>query len=168
LKAGHDEPCGGNFADHRTGHKILQMGYYWPSIFRDARKYIQTCDSCQRMGKLGQADEIPLKAQAVTEPFERWALDFVGPFNPKSNQKAYILVAINYMTKWVEEEALPNATEEVVIKFIFKLFVRYGLPREVITDGGSQFTAHRITTTLKIIILSTELLLHTTHRKMGK
>jgi hypothetical protein len=148
LKAGHDEPCGGHFADRRTGHKILQMGYYWPSIFRDAKKYVQTCDSCQRMGKPGQADEIPLKAQVVAEPFERWALDFVGPFNPKSNQKAYILVAMDYMTKWVEAEALPNATEEVVIKFIFKLFVRYGLPREVITDGGSQFTAHRITTTL--------------------
>jgi hypothetical protein len=149
LKAGHDEPCGGNFADRRTGHKILQMGYYWPSIFRDAKKYVQTCDNCQRMGKPGQADEIPLKAQIVAEPFEIWALDFVGPFNPKSNQKAYILVATDYMTKWVEAEALPNATEEVVIKFMFKLFVRYGLPREVITDGGSQFTAHRITTTLE-------------------
>jgi hypothetical protein len=44
--------------------------------------------------------------------------------------------------------SLPNATEEVVIKFLFKLFVRYGLPRDVITGGGSQFTAHRITTTL--------------------
>jgi transposase InsO family protein len=53
------------------------------------------------------------------------------------------------MTKWVEAEAPPNAIEEVVIKFMFKLFVCYGLPREVIIDGGSQFTAHRITTTLK-------------------
>jgi hypothetical protein len=70
------------------------MGYYWPSIFRDAKKYVQTYDSCQRMGKPGQADEMPLKAQVVAEPFERWALDFVGPFNPKSNQKAYILVAM--------------------------------------------------------------------------
>ena len=57
-------------------------------------------------------------------------------------------MAIDYMTNWVEAEALPNAIEEVVIKFIFKLFVCYGLPREVITDGGSQFTAHRITTTM--------------------
>jgi transposase InsO family protein len=81
------------------------------------------------------------------EPFERWELDFTGPFNPKSNQKAYILVAKDYITKWVEAEALPNEIE-VVIKFIFKLFVRHGLPREVITDGGSQFIAHRITTTL--------------------
>ena len=55
---------------------------------------------------------------------------------------------MDYMTKWVEAEALPNATEEVVIKFIFKLFVRYRLPREIITDGGSQFIGHRITATL--------------------
>jgi hypothetical protein len=61
------------------------MGYYFPSIFRDAKKYVQTCDSFQRMGKPGQADEMHLKAQVVAEPFERWALDFIGPFNPKSN-----------------------------------------------------------------------------------
>jgi hypothetical protein len=63
------------------------------------------------MGKPGQANEIPLKAQIVIEPFEIWALDLVSPFNPKSNQKTYILVSMDYMTKWVEAEALPNAIE---------------------------------------------------------
>jgi hypothetical protein len=58
------------------------------------------------MGKLGQADEMPLKTQVVIEPFKRWALDFINPFNPNSNQKAYILVAMDYMTKWVEAETL--------------------------------------------------------------
>jgi hypothetical protein len=71
------------------------------------------------------------------EPFERWALDFFGPFNQISNQKNYILVSIDYMMKWVEAVALQNETEEEDIKFIFELFVHYGLPREVITDGGS-------------------------------
>jgi hypothetical protein len=61
------------------------MGYYWPSIFRDVKKYVQTCDNCQRMGKPCQVDEMPLKAQIVVEPFERWEIDFVGLFNPKSN-----------------------------------------------------------------------------------
>jgi len=93
LKECHDEPCGENFTDRRSGHKVLQMGYYWPSIFKDAKKYVQAYDSCQRMGQLGQADEMPLQPQLVMEPFERWELDFVGPFNPKSNQKYYILVA---------------------------------------------------------------------------
>lgn len=53
LKSCHDGPCGGHFADRRTGHKILQMGYYWPMIFKDAKKFFQACDSCQRMGRTG-------------------------------------------------------------------------------------------------------------------
>jgi hypothetical protein len=100
------------------------------------------------MGRPGQADEMPLQAQVVVEPFERWALEFVGPFNPKSNQKSYILIATDYMTKWIEVVALSNAMEEAVIKFLFELFVFYGLPREVITNGGLQFTTHKIMTTL--------------------
>ena len=60
------------------------------------------------------------------EPFEHWELDFVRPINPSSNQKSYILVATEYVTKWVEAVALPRATEETVIKFLFEIFVRYG------------------------------------------
>ena len=60
LKAAHAGPCGGNFVEKRTGHKVLQMGYYWPSIFRDAQNYVRRCDSFQRMGQPGRADEIPL------------------------------------------------------------------------------------------------------------
>ena len=65
-KVGHYEPYGGHFVDHRTGHEILQMGYYWPSIFIDTKKYVRTCDSCQRIGKPAQADEMPLKEEVVT------------------------------------------------------------------------------------------------------
>eukprot|EP00253_Pinus_taeda_P032525 PITA_32525 len=53
LKACHDGPCGGHFTDRRTGHKVLQIGYYWPTIFKDAKKFVQACDSCQRAGRLG-------------------------------------------------------------------------------------------------------------------
>ena len=60
LKAAHDGHCGGNFADKRTCHKVLQTGYYWPYIFRDAQNDARRCDSCQRMGQPGRVDEIPL------------------------------------------------------------------------------------------------------------
>lgn len=89
------------------------------------------------MGRPGQADDMPLQSQLVMEPFERWALDFIGPFNPPSNQKSYILVATDYVTKWVEAVALPSDMEETVINFLFELFVRYGLPKEVIIYGGA-------------------------------
>jgi len=64
-----------------------------------------------------------LQPHLVVEPFERWVLEFVGPFNPPSNQKVYILVAIDYVIKWVETVALPWAIEETMINFPFELFV---------------------------------------------
>jgi hypothetical protein len=118
LKSCHDGPCGGNFADKRTTHKILRMGYYWPSLFKDENKYVRACDSCQRVGQPNHIDEIPLNPQIVLEPFERWALDFVGPINPPSNQKVYIVVCTDYMTKWVEAKALHKETEGVSYKFL--------------------------------------------------
>jgi len=148
LKACHDGPCGGHFAERRTTHKVLQTRYYWPMIFKDAKKFVEACDSCQRAGRPCQADEMPLRPQLVIEPFERWALDFVGPINPSSNQKTYILVATEYVTKWVEAEALLRATEDSVIQFLFHLFVSYGLPREIITDGEPQFAGNRLAATL--------------------
>ena len=71
----------------------------------------------------GQSDEMPLNLQLVIEPFECWALDFIGPINPSSNQKTYILVATEYVTKRVEAKALPRAIEDSVIYFLFQLFV---------------------------------------------
>ena len=90
-----------------------------------------------------------LQPQLVIEPFKRWELDFVGRFHLPSNRNSCILVAIEYVMKLVETIDLPRATEEVVLNFLFGLFVRYGLLREVITDGGGKFVGHKITTTLK-------------------
>ena len=71
LKSCHDEPCGGHFADKRTAYKVLHLGYYWPTLFRDAKAYVKSCDNCQRMGKVVQIDEMPLKPQVLIEPFGR-------------------------------------------------------------------------------------------------
>jgi len=68
---------------------------------------------------------MPLRPHIVIEPFERWARYLIGPINPSSNQKTYILVATEYVTKWVEAEALPRAIEDSVIQFLFHLFVHY-------------------------------------------
>jgi hypothetical protein len=77
----------------------------------------------------------------VLESLERWAMDFVGHINPPSNKKVYILVCTNYMTKWVEAKTLIRASEEAVLAFLFEyIFVRFGIPRELITDGGTPFT----------------------------
>lgn len=98
LKACHDELCGGHFADKRTSYKILSLGYYWSSLFKDAKQYVKRCDSCQRVGKPNPSNEMPLQPRVLIEPFEKWALDFIRPINPPSKQKKYILVCIDYVT----------------------------------------------------------------------
>ena len=67
LKSCHDEPFGVHFADKRSTYKVLHLGYYWPTLFRDAKTYVKSYDSCQRMGKPVQRDEMPLKPQVLIE-----------------------------------------------------------------------------------------------------
>eukprot|EP00253_Pinus_taeda_P031973 PITA_31973 len=150
LKACHNGPCGGHFSDKRTAHKVLRMGYYWPSLFKDAKKCVMACDKCQRMGQPNHKDELPLNSRVILEPFERWALDFIGPINPPSNQRVYILVFTDYMTKLVEAKALLRANEESILTFLFEeIFVRFGLPRELVTDRGPPFNSHGFKDTLQ-------------------
>ena len=74
------------------------MGFYWTTLFQDAKNYVQTCDSCQRMGHPIRSYEIPLQPQLVIETFERWALDFVGPINPPARHTGahYIITVTKY------------------------------------------------------------------------
>jgi transposase InsO family protein len=85
---------------------------------------------------------MPLQAHVMIEPFKKWALDFVGPISPMSHRKNYILVCTDYVTKWVEAKSLFRATEKSVVKFIYEyIFTRFGVPREIVTDQGTQFTS---------------------------
>ena len=78
---------------------------------------------------------MPLQLQILIKPFEKWALDFIGPINPPSKQKKYILVCTDYVTKWVEAKALVSATENSIVHFLYEdIFTRFGVPREIVTD----------------------------------
>ncbi len=141
----HDEPCGGHFGAKRTAFKIFQAGYYWPTLHQDVRRYTSQCDRCQRMGKPTPKDEIPMQPQVTFEPFEKWGMDFVGPINPPSKQKQYIIVCTDYLTNWVETKAIEAVIEEKVAEFLREnIFYKFGYPRELVTDQGNQFTSNLI------------------------
>ena len=75
----------------------------------------------------------------MIEPFEKWALNFVGEISPMSHKKKYILVCTDYVTKWVEAKALFRATDKSVVEFIYEyIFTHFGVPREIVTDQGTQ------------------------------
>jgi transposase InsO family protein len=102
---------------------------------------VRSCNRFQRIGKPTSANEIPLRAQVMIEPFEKWALDFVGPISPMSRKNNYILVCTNYVTKWVEAKSLFRATKKSIIEFIYEdIFTLFRIPCEIVTDQGTQFT----------------------------
>ncbi|XP_059073782.1 uncharacterized protein LOC131874421 [Cryptomeria japonica] len=150
LHACHIEPCRGHFATQPTTQNILTVGYYWPTIHKDCKRYVYHCDKCQRMGRLTCSDEMPLHPQLSIEAFEKWGLDFVGPINPPSRRKQYIVVCTYYVTKWVEVVTLKRARDTKVVDFLYsEIFTRFGVPREITTDQGPQFTFELIAALVK-------------------
>ncbi|GAU28722.1 hypothetical protein TSUD_372290 [Trifolium subterraneum] len=85
----------------RTAAKVLQSGFFWPTLFKDCVDYVKNCDKCQRTGTITKRDEMPLQGMLEVEPFDCWGVDFMGPF-PSSKSNLYILVCVDYVTKWVE------------------------------------------------------------------
>ena len=82
----------------------------------------------------------------MIEPFEKWSLDFVGPISPMSRKKKYTLVCTDYVTKWVEGKSLFRAIEKSMVEFIYEeIFTRFGVPREIVTNQGSQFNSKLMT-----------------------
>nr|GEY93002.1 hypothetical protein [Tanacetum cinerariifolium] len=105
LNACHSGPTGGHYGANYTAKKVFDSGFYWPAIYKDAFELVKRCDSCQRQ----------------------------GPF-PSSKGNKYILVAVDYLSKWVEAKALPTNDARVVVKFLKSLFSRFGTPKEIISD----------------------------------
>ncbi|GJV38545.1 reverse transcriptase domain-containing protein [Tanacetum coccineum] len=131
-------PTGGHYGANYTAKKVFDSGFYWPTIYKDAHDFVTRCDICQRQGKISQRDEMPQNSIQVCEIFDIWGIDFMGPF-PSSRGNKYILVAVDYLSKWVEAKALPTNDARVVCKFLKSLFARFGAPRAIISDRGTHF-----------------------------
>ncbi|KAI3767334.1 hypothetical protein L2E82_17429 [Cichorium intybus] len=135
----HASACGGHFSGRKTGYKVLESGLYWPTIFRDAYRTAKECINCQQLGNISKRDQMPLNPILVVDIFDVWGIDFMGPF-PTSHGYVYILVAVDYVSKWIEAEATRTNDHHVVCKFVKKnIFTRHGVPRVIISDGGSHF-----------------------------
>nr|GEZ14748.1 reverse transcriptase domain-containing protein [Tanacetum cinerariifolium] len=107
LKACHYGPTEEHYGPNYTTKKVFDLGFYWPTIYRDAQDLVKNYDVCQRQGKISQRDEMPQNSIQVCEIFYVWGINFMGPF-PSSRGNKYILVAIDNLSKWVEAKALPT------------------------------------------------------------
>ncbi|KAJ9556921.1 hypothetical protein OSB04_011535 [Centaurea solstitialis] len=115
---------------------------------KDAHALIKSCDACQRISNITKRDEMPQKSISVSEIFDIWGIDFMGPFLD-SQCKKYILVAVDYVSKWAEAKALPTNDAKVVVNFVKSLVYRYGCPKVIISDRGTYFANYLLEKTLK-------------------
>ena len=82
----HDGPTRGHFGGNTTTHKILHVGYYWPTLFKDAHEYARKCKVCQTTSGSERKATFPLQPVKIQQPFEQWGLDIIGEITPNSSK----------------------------------------------------------------------------------
>ncbi|GJW77463.1 reverse transcriptase domain-containing protein [Tanacetum coccineum] len=144
----HHGPTSGHYGPNTTAKKVLDSGFYWPTIIKETHTQVRLCEACQKTGNISKRDEMPLNNIQVCKIFDIWGIDFMGPF-PKSYKFEYILVAVDYVPKWAEAQALPTNDVRVVITFLKKLFCYFGMPKALISDRGTHFCNNIMEKTMK-------------------
>ena len=142
LTHAHSGVAGGHFSGETTAKIILWSGLWWPTIFSDANEYVKHCDQCQRTKPPITSDNMPLRPVMAARAFAKWGIDFVGPIKPpaRHTHAEYIIVATDYLTKWVEAKATVKNDARTTAKFLYEyVFTRYGLPIEIVSDQGVHF-----------------------------
>ncbi|XP_012850074.1 PREDICTED: uncharacterized protein LOC105969843 [Erythranthe guttata] len=144
------EVHGGCCADHAGGRtltmRLLRAGYFWPTMRKDAARFVKNCDKCQRYGPRIHTPGEEMTIVDAPCPFAQWGIDIVGPLPLATGQRKFLVIAVDYFSKWVEAEAVARITDTEIMKFIWQnICCRYGLPRDLVSDNGTQFNSARIT-----------------------
>ncbi|XP_077551761.1 uncharacterized protein LOC144165881 [Haemaphysalis longicornis] len=142
LRVAHESIMAGHQGIRRTTDRILQE-FYWPDIHGDVKRFVKSCDRCQRTTPKGKVGVAPLVSTPLIQtPFERVAVDVVGPFSPKSQKgNRYVLTLIDFATRYPDAVALPAIDSAHVAEALIEMFSRIGIPKEIVTDQGVSFTS---------------------------
>ena len=142
LRLAHDSVLAGHLGVKKTKERILAE-FYWPGAQGDITRYCQSCDICQKTFPKGKVPKIPVgELPLIDTPFSRVAVDLVGPIHPSSDKgNRFILTMMDYATRYPEAKALKYIDSNTVAEALFQMFCRVGIPREVLSDMGKQFTS---------------------------
>jgi hypothetical protein len=140
LELAHDIPLAGHLGKEKTRQRVLRR-FYWPTVFKDVEEFCRCCSACQKTAnrKAPPAPLIPLPI--ISEPFSRIAMDIVGPVPRSRAGNRYILVLCDYATRYPDAVPLKSIDAEHVAEELIKVFARVGVPKEILTDQGSNFTS---------------------------
>lgn len=135
--------CGGHLSGVDTSQNILHAGYYWPALFRDCIIIVQQCHPCQFYTNKMCVPPSPLHPIVSFGPFSKWGIDFINCNPTSSDGHSYIVVVINYFTKWFE--SIPTFWDdgETMALFLFnQVICHFGVPHTTVTDHVSHFQNH--------------------------
>ena len=120
--------------------KVLRHGYYWPTMLRDATDLVRKCKIFQEHAQISHLPSEPLKSVTSPWPFQQWGLDILGPLPIGKGQCKFIIVAVDYFTKWADVEPLAIITKQKIRNFVWcNIICRFGIPRALVSDNGKQF-----------------------------
>ncbi|XP_022019418.1 uncharacterized protein LOC110919460 [Helianthus annuus] len=138
----HEGICGIHAGPRMVVAKIMNTDYYWPGMHVDALKELHKCDSYQRHAPKTMRPKNDLIPVSTAWPFQQWGIDMVGPFPEAPGAVKFIIVDVDYFTKWVEAKALASTSAMMVCKFIWEhIICRFGLPLKIVTDNGTNFAS---------------------------
>ncbi|CAL8992882.1 unnamed protein product, partial [Prunus brigantina] len=115
----HSGVCGDHSGSRSLAHKVFRQGYFWPTLHQDANVLVKKCDKCQRFGSVPHIPAEPLSPIVSPWPFAQWGLDLIGPMPEGKGQVKYVVVAVDYFTKWVEAKVLATITAARVEDFVW-------------------------------------------------
>ncbi|GJY58749.1 reverse transcriptase domain-containing protein [Tanacetum coccineum] len=136
----HEGSCSMHAGTRYVVAKALRTGYYWPTMHRDARALIRACQDCQVHKLIPRNPQ--QKLNPITSPglFYKWGIDIAGPFPEGPGKVKFLIVVMDYFTKWIEAKPVATITGNQIKKFVWDNIVcRFELPEEIISDNGKQF-----------------------------
>ena len=142
----HEGVCGTHANGHAIARQVLRAGYFWMTMERDCIEYVRKCHKCQVYSDRVNAPPAYLHNMVTPWPFSMWGIDIIGPINPKaSNGHRFILVAIDYFTKWIEACSYATITQKTFVRFLkANVVCRYGVPERIITDNGTNLNGAEV------------------------
>ncbi|XP_067288440.1 uncharacterized protein [Pseudorasbora parva] len=141
LQLGHSVPWAGHLGQQKTLSRIASR-FYWPKLYTDVVDFCKSCPECQLVRPARKSDRAPMVSLPIIDiPFSRIAMDIVGPLERSRVGNRYILVVADYATRYPEVFPLRNIKTRQVVNALVQLFSRVGLPKEIITDQGTNFTS---------------------------
>jgi hypothetical protein len=139
----HEGICGTHQSAPKIKWLLRRVGFYWPTMITNCFRYYKGCEECQKFGSIQMVSIATLHPIIKPWPFRGWGLDCIRQIHPSSSKgHHFILVAMDYFTKWTEGVPLKNMTHKEVIEFITEHIIhRFSIPQTLTMDQGTSFTS---------------------------